>query len=122
MAAIDQPAPARGQSKRADFLGAVSSCWWTIIVLLACGVIAWLVGAWIAGWWGPSQPPASVDKPPLAPNALNVVEVQNGDPDSRIITYDTTISPAAVYNFYEQTWRKMVGTVGKEMDCSLSPN
>jgi|GEM_PF-6859256 len=106
MRAVNEPEPIGEQTQRRGREYAIQ-CLTPTLLLLACGIVTWLLVTWIARLFEPSQPPASVDNPPLAPGAYSMIQREIGVVQqdilvqNKIITYETALDPGAVYKFYE---------------------
>jgi hypothetical protein len=83
----------------------------TALVLAVCALpgLCWLVWGTPAGPFGSliaypffTHPPASVDRPPLLPDAKNVDEAGSIEVGAKAVSYETTAPPNTVYQFYEE--------------------
>src|SRR6266704_856013 len=97
MATIVEPdTPSSRSSKRRKRIGIAAAILAPLLILLGLACITqWFLSHLF------TQPPASVDKPPLLSDAQNVKVQQTDKSDGKITTYETMTDPDAVYRFYE---------------------
>jgi hypothetical protein len=68
-----------------------------LILLAGVFAVQWLLSHLF------TQPPPTVEKPPIISDARNMQIQRTDKPEGKIITYETPVDPNAVYRFYEDT-------------------